>query len=375
MHWRRANGRVVCALASMLLTVGCASERAEEPASSSTPAQAPTSAPTAPPPTVDLGWKTAGTFPRGESPEVASRDYVGVTMSEGAANGTAAELRRRDGSVVLRHRAADGYYVQFLLLEDPYLVIVEMDEQHKGKPDRMTIYDLPTGNRRSVGAQIPEPWSGLWSLGGGMLTYGTHGSKGRYCLTEVALGEMSAQEVDCVGQGHGISQARRSPFGVGFGVFDHGRKPCPTLHVRRDDEAPAAVDVTHECADSGDVLPVSDDSILWSTVPDPHEVERAEFHVQVGTDAPESLGTGSNGSLVWCGDAAWFVRQMEGQLMRWTPQDGLAVALHLPTGDDEVVAVMSTPLCGGDAISVIEGRAGPKIHKQILHVAPVDSGS
>lgn len=369
MHWSRTKRLVVCALSSLLLTVGCSGETAEESTPSSTPsASAPT---TAPPPKADLDWKTVGTFPRGKSPEVASRDYVGVTTGKGASSGTTAELRRRDGSVVVRHRAADGYYVQFLLLDDPYLVVVEMDEQHKGKPDRMTIYDLPKGSRRSVGDLVPQPWSGLWSLGDGMLTYGSHGSRGRYCLTEVDLGKMSAQEIDCVGRGHGMSQARRSPYGVGFTVFDHGRKPCPSLHVRRDREAPAALDLTEECAESWDVLPVSDDSTLWSTVPDPHEVERADFYVQVGADSPESLGAGSNGSLVWCGNAAWFVRQMEGQLMRWTPQDGLEIALHLPTEEGSAVAVMSTPACGGDAISVVEGKAGPKVHNQVLHVADV----
>jgi hypothetical protein len=87
-------------------------------------------------------------------------------------------------------------------------------------------------------------------------------------------------------------------------------------------------------------------------IPNEHRIEEAHFHARSG-GAEFDLGPGTAGTLVWCGGAAWFVRdpQHEGDpaaLMRWNAAHGLSVAYESPGGR----AFLSAPRCGGDAITV-----------------------
>jgi hypothetical protein len=91
---------------------------------------------------------------------------------------------------------------------------------------------------------------------------------------------------------------------------------------------------------------------VWSVIPNEHRIEQAHFYAR-SADGAADLGPGTAGTLVWCRDAAWFVRdpQQEGDpaaLMRWTAADGLTVAYESPGGR----AFLSAPRCGGDAITV-----------------------
>ena len=88
-------------------------------------------------------------------------------------------------------------------------------------------------------------------------------------------------------------------------------------------------------------------------MPKPNRQEHAVFHASVG-GATYDLGPGTTGSLVWCGSAAYFVRDPQtkadpARLMRFTPDGTLAVVYEsASTGN----AFLSAPRCGGDAITL-----------------------
>jgi hypothetical protein len=94
------------------------------------------------------------------------------------------------------------------------------------------------------------------------------------------------------------------------------------------------------------------DGTVWSVIPNEHRIDQAHFYATTA-DGQQDLGPGTAGTLVWCGDAAWFVRdpQRDGDpaaLMRWTAAEGARVAYESPGGH----AFLDAPRCGGDAITV-----------------------
>ena len=89
---------------------------------------------------------------------------------------------------------------------------------------------------------------------------------------------------------------------------------------------------------------------MWSEVPKPNRQEDAVFHARVG-DTSYDLGPGTTGSLVWCGDAAYFVRDPQAdtdpaRLMRFSPDGTLTVVYESASQGN---AFLSVPRCGGDA--------------------------
>ena len=82
-------------------------------------------------------------------------------------------------------------------------------------------------------------------------------------------------------------------------------------------------------------------------------IEAAEYYADSGS-GPVALGPGTTGTLTWCGDAAYVVRD---------PQRGSDPARLLridPTGSTEVVyetagtgrAFLSAPRCGGTDLTL-----------------------
>jgi hypothetical protein len=70
--------------------------------------------------------------------------------------------------------------------------------------------------------------------------------------------------------------------------------------------------------------------------------------------ASRDLGPGTTGSLVWCGGAAYFVRDPQtdtdpARLMRFSPDGPLTVVYESASQGN---AFLSVPRCGGDAITL-----------------------
>jgi hypothetical protein len=97
---------------------------------------------------------------------------------------------------------------------------------------------------------------------------------------------------------------------------------------------------------------VTDDGAVWSVIPHERAVENAEVHARAG-DGWFDLGPATSGSLTWCGDAAYFVRDPQrdkdpARLMRWNADDGLETVYETSGGH----AFLEVPRCGGDSITV-----------------------
>ena len=91
---------------------------------------------------------------------------------------------------------------------------------------------------------------------------------------------------------------------------------------------------------------------MWSEIPDEKKVEAAELFVDTGS-GPEELGPGTSGTLTWCGDAAYFVRDPQRQseparLVR--VRDGEAEVVYESPGTGN--AFLSAPRCGGTDLTV-----------------------
>ena len=88
-------------------------------------------------------------------------------------------------------------------------------------------------------------------------------------------------------------------------------------------------------------------------VPKDNQVEDAHFFASIG-DGYYDLGPGTSGSLLWCGGAAYFVRDPQrdsdpARLMRWST-DGVLDVVYESPGHGE--AFLAEPRCGGDRLTV-----------------------
>lgn len=174
-----------------------------------------------------------------------------------------------------------------------------------------------------------------------------------------------------------MHQVKQSPWGYGYVRFENNDEgSCGTARVRRGDDEPVDLDGPRTCR-VWEAMPLEGDGAIWSEVPDPEQIEVAEVFIREDGGEQQSLGYGTTGSLTWCGDALWFLRQMESTLMRWTPGKGLETAYRIDMEvDPEKVSVLSTPICAGDAISISELIAAPGHgNREILQVARIAGDS
>ena len=115
----------------------------------------------------------------------------------------------------------------------------------------------------------------------------------------------------CAPKRHGFNGARLAPGGVSLLSFDAGRLSCRTLMAIEATEA-TPFEGVEECAAWDGLL--TEDGQVWSVIPNERRIEDAHFYASAGGERAD-LGPGTAGSLVWCGDAAYFTRdpQTEGE--------------------------------------------------------------
>lgn len=247
--------------------------------------------------------------------------------------------------------AAAGWRVGDALLDDDWAVVVLQDETEQ-KPGRATVTDLDIGKTFAIDgtSDVPTTNGGTWALGDDRLLHATV-RKGAYCLAEVDLEARTSQVAWCAPKRSGFNAAHVSDAGTSLLTFDDSRPSCRTIVAIDGGEATPFPGVA-DCKGWEGVR--TDDGAVWSVIPRERRIEEAHFYARAGaTDLDLDLGPGVAGSLVECGDAAYFVRdpQREGQpaaLLRWAADDGLTIAYESPKGH----AFIETPRCGGDAITI-----------------------
>ena len=349
--------RLACALAlAAALLAGCsedpeaapepepteATSEQESPTPSDSPEATPTKKPRKPsPPPADeprielLDWKPV---PGPVDDEVTVSGKWRLTRT---ADGSRARLSGPAGAT---YRPPAGFTYSDVLIDGQYAVVVAQHQQET-KPSVAEVVDLSNGGvTRIDGTSKPATTSGgAWAIGSGFLVHATlRGSD--YCLAEVDLLAGRGRLGPCVPPRHGINNVTITPAGTSAMTFDDSRPSCRTL-ARVQGTRFVPLSGVGRC--TGWDVATTETAAVWSEIPDERRIEEAEFFADTGS-GPVELGTGTSGTLTWCGDAAYFVRDPQrrddpARLVR--VRDGEATVVYESPGTGK--AFLSTPRCGG----------------------------
>jgi len=239
-----------------------------------------------------------------------------------------------------------------VLLDDTYAVIVAQDEQEQ-QPSVATLITLATGETHPIPTNAN---GGTWTLSDGRVLHAVYAAKHRYCLASLDAATLTETLTYCAPARHGFTDARITPAGTSLLTFDSR----PSGYCRTPSEVEDSV------TPLPDIEPCKGwDSLLtpygriWSVVPKPNQVEQADFFA-TSDDGMVDLGVGTTGSLTWCGDSAYFVRDSQkdvdkARLLRWAPEHTLEVVYESP---GEGNAFLSAPRCAGNVITISEQGEG-----------------
>lgn len=317
-------------------------------------------------PTVkNLAWTTVGTWNSTSAfAEMASGDFVVLKAPRNRSISVMDSTAERE---LFSFAAPSGLEISDVLLDGSTLVAVSSDPLYE-VDDQAVIVDLHDFSMTKLPTDAPQPRTGLWSLRGSTLTYGTQGPGESYCLVRFNLNAMSGEIVECVPPPNGMNQVNPSPYGLAYSSFDDSR-PMSCGHVRYTDgkHLPRNITGPVECL-AWDGIVADHGGAIWTEVPDPEEIERSRIVAHSGDGKPLSLGMGSTGSLTWCGDWAWFIGEQSDQLLRWNSASGLEEVFTVDPDAPNVPGI-SSPSCSGDALSVVVATAddSPGID-ETLHV-------
>lgn len=243
-----------------------------------------------------------------------------------------------------------GRRISDVLLDDAYAVVVAQDRQEV-RPSTATVVTLDAGEQFAEQRRLPVALNGgTWSMYDGQLLHATYDSGRRYCLERVDLATLDGSLVHCAPPRHGFAEARMTPAGTTLLTFDSrptGSCRTPTQIAGSAQPLPGVT----RCHGWDSLL--TGDGQVWSEVPKENQVETAQFYATAG-DLSFELGVGTTGSLTWCGDSAYFVRDSQkdvdkARLLRWTPEHTLEVAYESP---GEGNAFLSEPRCAGNFLTI-----------------------
>jgi len=338
----RAWGSVVVAL----LLTGCTADdptpspapNTSTPTTRESPEPTSSSAPTRPP---ALDWRPV----RGSVGDEVT--VSGRWLLRRLESGDRVEL---SGPRQLTIDAPAGFRITEALIDGEYAVVVAEDEGAED-PNRATVVELATGERTVLdgSADMPTTIGGTWALGSGLLVHAT--TSGRdYCLATVDLLSGRSGLGPCVPPRHGLANATVSPAGVTVMTFDDSRPSCRTLQ-RVDGTELEPLGGVEECR--GWEAVTTETAAIWGVVANERRVEASEFFADAGS-GPVEVGPGTTGTLIWCGDAAYVVRDPQqdshpARLLR-LGTDGSAEVVYESPGTGR--AFLSAPRCGGTDLTV-----------------------
>ncbi|MGD9960060.1 hypothetical protein [Nocardioides sp.] len=247
-------------------------------------------------------------------------------------------------------RAPARFQFNDVLTDGTWLVMVAQDKQEV-QPSRATVVELATGDESTLDgdSDLPTVNGGSWAVGGGTVLHPTLGPGRRYCLASVELPAMKSTLGYCAPRRAGFSHVLISPTATSLLTFS-GQPQCRTV-ARLDGATITPFPDVTDC--KGWDGAVTATGAVWSVVTNENRVEQSEFFASAG-EGEVDLGPGTTGSLTWCGDSAYFVRDSQkdvdkARLLRWTPQGRLEVVYESP-GSGE--AFLTTPRCAGDVLTI-----------------------
>jgi hypothetical protein len=265
-----------------------------------------------------------------------------------------------DGPRPLELRAGTGRRINDAFLDGSHALVVAQDRR-ESRPSVATVVDLQTGATSTIDGSSTAPTTsgGTWALGPEQAYYATVGGPGdprAYCLAAADLGTGDAHVVWCAPKRSGFSNARVGAAGaLSLLTFDDSRPSCRTVvsmaGVTVDGPAPQPYSGPTDCTGWEGVT--LDDAEVWTEVPNENRIEQARAYAS-GPDGVADLGATTSGSLVACGEAAYFTRDAgsgrPAQVLRWSVDGGLQVVYRAAKAEDGFIA---TPLrCGGDQLTI-----------------------
>ncbi len=246
--------------------------------------------------------------------------------------------------------APRGFRYVDVLADSSRLVAVAQDNQEQ-EPARATVVDLATREQQVVdgSSDVPTISGGTWALGQDQLLHATYDARGRYCLATVDLAAGTSSVGYCAPKRVGFSSAIAAPAGTSMLTFA-GQPQCRTP-VRVDGASVTPLEGVASCTGWDSVLTPT--GAVWSVVKNQNRVEQGEFYARTDSGYVD-LGVGTTGTLTWCGDSAYFVRDSQrdsdqARLLRWTPEGTLEVVYETPGKGN---AFLAEPRCAGDALSL-----------------------
>ncbi len=262
----------------------------------------------------------------------------------------AQELVAVTGSVAVSLSAPTGFQFNDVISDGSWAVAVAQDRQEV-KPSRATVLNLTTGERAILDgrSELPTVNGGSWAIGDGVVTHATYDRAGRYCLASVDLTSMESTLGYCAPKRGGFSNVLITPSATSLLTFS-GQPQCRTV-ARLDATTATGFEDVADCKGwDGAVTP---SGAVWSMVANENRIEQGEFHASANGDV-QDLGTGTTGSLTWCGDSAYFVRDAQkdadkARLLRWTPDARLQVVYESPGKGS---AFLSEPRCAGNVLTL-----------------------
>ncbi|HEX6150128.1 hypothetical protein [Nocardioides sp.] len=246
--------------------------------------------------------------------------------------------------------APAGFRITETLIDGEFAVVVAEHEQ-AAEPNQATVIDLATGEQTVLDgdAEVPTTVGGTWALGAGLLVHATTSDRD-YCLATVDLVSGRSDRGPCVPPRHGLTNARVTPGGVTVMTFDDSRPSCRTLNrvVGTELEPLGGVEECH-----GWEAVATETAAVWGVVANERQVDASEFFADTGS-GPVEVGAGTTGTLVWCGDAAYAVRDPQrntdpARLLRIGPDGSTDVVYESPGAGR---AFLSAPRCGGTDLTV-----------------------
>jgi hypothetical protein len=252
-----------------------------------------------------------------------------------------------DGSSMV---APSGFRYSDVISDGTRVVAVAQDKEEQ-KPGHATVIDLESGDSKTIDGKsdVPTTNGGAWTIGNGSIYHATVDGSGSYCLAQTDVASMKSTVPYCAPKRSGFSTVVVSPTATALLTFG-GQPQCRTP-ARLDGTQAVPIEGVTECKGwDGAITP---SGAVWSVVKNESRIEVGEFYAS-SDGGYFDLGPGTPGTLTWCGDSAYFVRDAQkdvdkARLLRWTPAGTLEVVYESP---GEGAAFLADPRCAGNTLSI-----------------------
>ena len=216
--------------------------------------------------------------------------------------------------------APDGFKYSDVVSDGTRVVVVAQHKEEQ-EPGQATVIDVESGDTKTIDGKsdVPTTNGGAWAIGNGSIYHATVDGSGSYCLAQTDVASLTSTAPYCAPKRSGFSTVVVSPTATALLTFG-GQPQCRTP-ARLDGNQAVPIEGVTECKGwDGAITPTG----AWSVVKNESRVEVGEFYAS-SDGGYFDLGPGTTGTLTWCGDSAYFVRDAQkdvdkARLLRWTPE-------------------------------------------------------